>query len=79
LLSALKQTPGCHVPLCGADDEKLINQLLGKRCEWLVSTDLTRATDLIPLDLAAAVVDGLQESDRLNVEEVKVLRILTGP
>jgi len=57
----------------------MIAQLLGKKCEWLVSTDLTRATDLIPLDLASAVVEGLFESSRLNQKEVEVLRLLTGP
>jgi hypothetical protein len=42
----------------------------GSHGEVLVSTDLTRATDLIPLDLAAAIVAGLQQSGRFSELEI---------
>jgi len=52
---------------------------LGGHAETLVSTDLTRATDLLPLDLVAAVVDGLEASGRMSELEVEILRALSGP
>jgi hypothetical protein len=79
LMQALKHTPGCLVPLTGAVDSEIIGRMIGKRCDVLVSTDLTRATDLIPHDLAAAVVAGLRESNKLHPGEIKVLSRLTGP
>lgn len=79
LLQALKHTPGCLVPLTGARDSEIIGRMIGKKCDVLVSTDLTRATDLIPHDLAAAVVSGLSESGKLHSAEVEVLARLTGP
>jgi hypothetical protein len=52
---------------------------VGGKAEILISTDLTRATDLLPLDLIAALVQGLQDSGRLSPLEIEVLRNLTGP
>lgn len=45
----------------------------------IVSTDLTRATDLLPLDLISALVDGLEDSGRFSQLEISILRDLTGP
>jgi len=79
LLKGLRATPGTHQPLVGAKDEELFERFLGGYGETLVSTDLTRATDLLPLDLVSAVVDGLEESGRFSPLELQVLRTLTGP
>jgi hypothetical protein len=45
----------------------------------IVSSDLRAASDLIPLDLASAVVDGLEESGRFLPFELLGLRLATGP
>jgi hypothetical protein len=79
LFSALRHTPGTHAPLTGARDEALIEHLVGGHGEVLVSTDLTRATDLLPLDLLSAVIDGLEESGKLSGLEIRILRHLHGP
>jgi len=44
-----------------------------------VSTDLKSATDLLPLDLVAAIVSGLEDSGKVPAWEIEVLRVLTGP
>jgi hypothetical protein len=79
LFHALVNTPGTHAPLIGADGAKIASLLEGGYADVLVSTDLTRATDLLPLDLCAAIVDGLEQSGRLSETEIGILRILTGP
>jgi hypothetical protein len=78
-LRALKACPGTFAPLTGASDEQLLGLFTGGHSDTLVSTDLTRATDLLPHDLVAAIVDGLAESGKLSDLEVEVLRALTGP
>lgn len=79
LFKALVHTDGTFAPLRGAKDSELLSLFEGGHSEVLVSTDLTRATDLLPLDLCKAVVDGLEDSGKLSPEEVSVLRLLTGP
>jgi len=79
LLRALKATPGAFAPLTGASSSEIGDLLLGGAGDTLVSTDLTRATDLLPLDLVASIVEGLVASGRLSAVEAEVLRILTGP
>jgi hypothetical protein len=79
LLLALKSCPGTFAPLTGASDEELIKLFVGGHSETLVSTDLTRATDLLPLDLVGAIVDGLAESGRMSSLEIEILRALSGP
>jgi len=79
LLRGLRATQGAYQPLVGAEDHDILKLFDGATAETVVSTDLTRATDLIPLDLASAVVDGLAESGRLSPLEIDVLRVLTGP
>ena len=79
LLKALKSTPGTYAPLTGASSSEIGGLFVGKEGTTLVSTDLTRATDLIPHDLASAIIDGLADSGRLTPLEISVLRILAGP
>lgn len=79
LLRGLKATPGAYQPLVGASDEDLLKLFEKSVGDVVVSTDLTRATDLLPLDLCAAVVDGLADSGKLSSLEIEVLRVLTGP
>jgi len=79
LLRGLRATKGAYQPLVGATDDEICSLFDGSIGETLVSTDLTRATDLIPLPLARAVVDGLADSGRLSALELDVLRALTGP
>lgn len=79
LLRGLRATQGAYQPLVGAKDGDILRLFEGSCGDVLVSTDLTRATDLLPLDLVSAVVEGLSDSGRLSKLEVDVLRALTGP
>nr|WAK75253.1 MAG: RNA-dependent RNA polymerase [Narnaviridae sp.] len=79
LLGALRNVPGVKEPLKGAKDEAILNTFIGACGECLVSTDLTRATDLLPHDLVSAVVEGLGDSKKLSPLEMKILRLLSGP
>jgi len=79
LLRGLRATPGAHQPLKGVSDEELVGHFNGATAEVLISTDLTRATDLLPHDLVKAAVDGLEESGKLSLLEIDILRSLTGP
>jgi len=79
LFNGLRHTLGTRYPLEGASDEKIIQELLGASGQTLVSTDLTRATDLLPLDLVDAVIKGLEESKRLPPEDIETLHLLHGP
>lgn len=78
LARALRHCPGTWAPLQGASDEQLVEHLVGGHGEILVSTDLTRATDLLPFDLLGAVISGLEESGRMSALEVEILRYLSG-
>nr|WLK77417.1 RNA-dependent RNA polymerase [Suillus luteus narnavirus 5] len=60
------------------DSRSGVLRLLGVPGEF-VSADLRAASDLIPLDLASAVVDGLEASGRLLPAEIWGLRLGTGP
>jgi hypothetical protein len=79
LLAGLKSTNAAYQPLVGASDEEIIKSFVGCCGDVLISTDLTRASDLLPLDLVRAVVDGLEASDRVSPLEIEVLRELSGP
>jgi hypothetical protein len=79
LLSGLRRDPVSSSTLCGVKDEEVIKHFVGASSETCVSTDLSRASDLLPLDLVSAIVDGLSDSGRLPQMEVDVLRLLTGP
>jgi hypothetical protein len=78
LLAGLRRDPASRSPLAGVTDEDVIGSLLGARAERLVSTDLTRATDLLPRDLLGALVDGLEASGRFLPVEVRALRLCVG-
>jgi hypothetical protein len=60
LTAALRRSPGCSHSLTEVDDHKIAEHLKGGSSEVLVSTDLTRATDLLPLNLLAAIISGLE-------------------
>lgn len=79
LMRGLKRTKSAQSTLLGMDNQLVINHLLGASAEIVVSTDLTRATDLLPLELVSAVIDGLEDSGRFPAWEVRILRLLTGP
>jgi hypothetical protein len=57
----------------------MIRGMIGGHGSVLVSTDLTRATDLLPHDLVASLVGGLEDSGKLSATEVKILKACTGP
>jgi len=79
LLAALRSDPNAASPLVGVSDEEIIGHFVGACGDTCVSTDLTRASDLLPLDLLEAVVDGLEDSKMFTPLEIKILRVLTGP
>jgi len=79
LLAGLRRDPSARSTLVGIKDEDLVAFFQGASSDCVVSTDLKRATDLLPLDLVRAVVDGLAVSGKLPAWEVTVLEALTGP
>jgi hypothetical protein len=79
LLGGLRRDPAARSTLVGIRDEDLLAYFQGSSSDCVVSTDLKRATDLLPLDLVGAVVDGLEESGKLPAWEAIVLRALSGP
>ncbi|UHK02996.1 MAG: RNA-dependent RNA polymerase [Hangzhou narnavirus 3] len=79
LLRALRSDAGAYAPLKGARDEELSELFVGGYGNTVVSTDLTRASDLLPFDLLSSMIDGLEDSGRLSFLEIKVLRALSGP
>jgi hypothetical protein len=79
LLAGLRRCPPCRSTLAGLDDEDLVRSFVGASADVVVSTDLTRATDLIPHDLVSAMINGLEASGKVTPMEVQVLRVLSGP
>lgn len=79
LLAGLRKTPSSRSPLLGVTDEALRSHFVGARAEVVVSTDLTRASDLLPLSLVDAILGGLQDSGRFPPVEVEALRLVLGP
>jgi hypothetical protein len=79
LLAGLRRDPSSSSPLLGVDDGELIKHYVGAAADVCLSTDLTRASDLLPLDLVSAIVEGLGDSGRLPQVELAALRVLTGP
>jgi len=75
LLAGLRLDSSSASPLLGLQDEEIINHFRGARAEVCVSTDLTRASDLLPLDLVKAIADGLEESGKLTSAEIDALRL----
>lgn len=79
LLAGLKRDRHSASTLLGFRDGDLAEQLKGGASEECISTDLTRATDLLPLDLISALVDGLEDSRQFLDIEIRALRALSGP
>lgn len=79
MLNALRHTEGTYAPLSGATDDEIEKIFVGSTSSTMVSTDLTRASDLLPLDLVSAIVDGLSASGKFSHLEIEVLRLCTGP
>lgn len=79
ILAGLRKTTSAAMPLLGLPDEAISDQLRGAACEVLVSTDLTRASDLIPLELAESITRGLESAGKLTALEAQVLRSMFGP
>jgi hypothetical protein len=78
LLAGLRRCPPCKSTLQGVVDGELVSSFRGACADVTVSTDLTRATDLLPHDLVSAVIDGLEASGKLSSAEVEILRLLCG-
>lgn len=79
LLAGLRRDSRSQSTLVGLKDEDLIAFFEGSSGDIVVSTDLKAASDLLPLDLVAAIVEGLSRSGRVPAWEAKCLRLLTGP
>nr|QIJ70075.1 RNA-dependent RNA polymerase [Ludgate narna-like virus] len=79
LFRGLRKCRGTYAPLQGATDLEISKIFEGGYTEALVSTDLTRASDLLPLDLLSAIIDGLESSGKMSETEVWILRALSGP
>jgi len=79
LLGGLKRDRRSQSTLIGVEDASVLSFFEGCSSGSCVSTDLTAATDLLPLDLCASLIDGLQASGRFTQMEIEALRILTGP
>jgi hypothetical protein len=77
IMRGLKRTPECRDPLMG-NPEDAVRRLTGCSGEVL-SSDLRAASDLIPLDLASAVVEGLIDSGKFTATECVGLRLCSGP
>jgi hypothetical protein len=77
LFTGLRKTPEVSSLLKG-DLDACLNRYVGSVGK-LVSSDLTAATDMFPLDLVGAIVDGLVDADFLNEAEILALRRCTGP
>lgn len=77
LFRGLRKSPEISLLLEGKVNENF-QRYVGARGK-LVSSDLKAASDLLPLDLVGAVVEGLGDSGRLSCFELDVLRKCTGP
>jgi len=77
ILQALKRDKHCSDVLQG-NHGKAVARLSGGKGE-LLSCDLTAASDLMPLDLVASLVEGLLDTQLLDCEESLGLRACTAP
>jgi len=59
-------------------DHKEFLRAFSNQSGWILSSDLTAASDLLPLDLVQAGIDGLEASGRLLPDEVLGLRVCGG-
>jgi hypothetical protein len=74
-LHRCKETAGS----LGSDEVATVRALLRGASGSVLSSDLTSATDLLPLDLVAGGVEGLHRSGRFLAHEISGLRACTGP
>ena len=79
LLGGLRRDPGARSTLIGIKDEQVFSYFAGSSMDCVTSTDLKAATDLLPLDLVSALIDGLEDSGKVPLWEIEVLRRLCGP
>jgi len=77
LFIGLRRTTALRAVLRG--DHQAAHRLLTGALGPVLSSDLSNATDLFPLDLVRAIVEGLIASGRLRDEEVTGLLACTGP
>lgn len=73
LLAGLKRLPAVRSVLSGAPDEEILSRYTGARGQICVSTDLSKASDMLPLDLMSALLDGLEQSGRFTPLEIMTL------
>jgi len=79
LLGGLRRDPAAQSTLIGIKDEDVFAYFKGASSDCVTSTDLKSATDLLPLDLISALVDGLQDGGKFPPWEIEALRRLSGP
>jgi hypothetical protein len=86
LLEGLKKDKHVSSSLRGNHREAMENIFRRPRRGLVLSADLTAATDLLPLDLVSAIVDGLLSAKGNSRAQhlippsfARVLRLLTGP
>jgi len=78
LLAGLRKDRSSASVLAGVSDEEIIAHYVGSVTETLVSTDLTRASDLLPLDLMSALAEGIFSSGKLCQIEYDALLACIG-
>jgi hypothetical protein len=76
LLRGLKEAPECRGALMDSPCSDLINRIRGCSGD-VISSDLRAASDLIPRDVANAMVEGLSLSGKFSPAEVLGLRLCT--
>nr|QED43053.1 RdRp [Entomophthora narnavirus A] len=82
LLPALRRTPECADVLRGEEDKAARRVAASRRPiegDWIVSSDLTAASDTLAFGLLQALVRGLALSGRLPPWVVRSLEVLVGP
>jgi hypothetical protein len=79
LLGGLRRDPAAQSTLIGIKDEDVFAYFSGASSDCVTSTDLKSATDLLPLDLVSALIDGLQDGGKFPPWEIEALRRLSGP
>ncbi|APG77101.1 RNA-dependent RNA polymerase [Wuhan insect virus 18] len=82
LLPALRRTPECADVLSGKEELAAMRIASSRRPiegDWIVSSDLTAASDTLSFELLQALVDGLEESGTLPPWAIRALKVLVGP
>lgn len=79
LMDGLRKDRSCALALSGLDDGRFFSHFDGAVLNSTVSSDLSRASDLLPLDLISAIIDGLERSGKVPDYEIQALRVVAGP